>query len=238
MVGADAVGVGPEGRATHLKGDLMYTLRKTLIGAGLVGTTLVGGAVGAAFLTGTANAAESTTATASDSSAPAAASDSGKARPAETPLTGDTAEKVKATALAAVPDGTIDRVETDSDGSPYEAHMTKADGSHVTVKVDANFAVTSIDADSAGKGGKGGGGHGGGSGGPHSANGITEAPLTGDAADKAGAAALAAVPGATVDRAETDADGAANEVHMTKADGSHVTVKLDANFNVVSVDNG
>ena len=34
------------------------------------------------------------------------------------------------------------RVETDSDGSPYEAHVQKADGSDVTVKVDANFDVT------------------------------------------------------------------------------------------------
>jgi len=214
----------------------MYTLRKTLLGAGLVGTTLVGGAAGAAFLTGTANAAESTTATAGSSSAPAA-SGGGAARPAETLLTGDTAEKVKAAALAAVPGGTVHRVETDSDGSPYEAHMTKADGSHVTVKVDANFAVSSIDADGAGQSGHGGHGDGHG-GGPHSANGITEAPLSGDAAERATAAALAAVPGATVERAETDADGGANEVHMTKADGSHVTVKLDANFNVVSVDNG
>ncbi|MDQ1568561.1 MAG: hypothetical protein QOF96_3441 [Actinomycetota bacterium] len=219
----------------------MYTLRKTLISAGLVGTTLVGGAVGAALLTGTANAAESTSSTAAssaaaDSSGTTSTSDSGKAaRPAETPLTGDPADKVKAAALAAVPGGTVDRVETDSDGSPYEAHVTKADGSQVTVKVDANYAVTSIDTDSGGKGGRG---HGGGSGGPHTANGITETPLTGDAADKAKAAALAAVPGATVDRAETDADGAANEVHMTKADGSHVTVELDANFNVTSVGNG
>ena len=51
-----------------------------------------------------------------------------------------------AAAQGAVPGGTIDRVETDSDGSPYEAHVTKADGTKVTVKVDANFAVSSIDA--------------------------------------------------------------------------------------------
>jgi uncharacterized membrane protein YkoI len=219
----------------------MYTLRMTLISAGLVGTTLVGGAVGAALLNGTANAAESTSSTLAGSSSAASPPDGDKAaRPAETPLTGDTADKVKAAALAAVPGATVDRVETDSDGSPYEAHVTKADGSHVTVKVGANYAVTSVDADNAGGpgGGKGGRGHGGPGGGPHTANGITETPLTGDAADKAKAAALAAVPGATVDRAETDADGAANEVHMTKSDGSHVTVKLDANFKVTSVDNG
>jgi hypothetical protein len=60
-------------------------------------------------------------------------------------LTGDTAAKVKAAALAAVPGGTVERVENDAEGSPYEAHMTKPDGSHVTVKVDSNFAVTTIE---------------------------------------------------------------------------------------------
>jgi hypothetical protein len=61
-------------------------------------------------------------------------------------LTGETAAKVRAAASAAVPRGTIERVETDAEGSPYEAHMTKSDGSHVTVKVDANFKVTSVEA--------------------------------------------------------------------------------------------
>jgi hypothetical protein len=60
-------------------------------------------------------------------------------------LTGDTAQKVKDAALAAVPGGSIQRVENDAEGSPYEAHMTKADGSHVTVKVDAGFGVTSVE---------------------------------------------------------------------------------------------
>ena len=45
----------------------------------------------------------------------------------------------------AVPDGTALRVENDAEGSPYEAHMSKADGSQVTVKVDSNFKVTSIE---------------------------------------------------------------------------------------------
>src|SRR5207302_11160151 len=60
-------------------------------------------------------------------------------------LTGDTADKVKAAALAAVPGGTVQRVETDAEGSPYEAHMTKSDGSMATVKVDSNFKVTTIE---------------------------------------------------------------------------------------------
>ena len=72
----------------------------------------------------------------------------------------------------------------------------------------------------------------------HQANGITETLLTGDALTKAKAAAEAAVPGATAQRAETDAEGAAYEVHMTKSDGSIVTVKLDSNFNVTKTIDG
>jgi hypothetical protein len=74
--------------------------------------------------------------------------------------------------------------------------------------------------------------------GGHQANGITETVLTGDDAAKATAAAEAAVPGATPQRAETDAEGAAYEVHMTKADGSIVTVKLDSNFAVTQTIDG
>jgi len=74
--------------------------------------------------------------------------------------------------------------------------------------------------------------------GPHTANGVTETPLTGDDLTKATEAAKGAVDGATVERAETDAEGAAFEVHVTKADGSRATVKLDASFNVTSVEDG
>lgn len=69
-------------------------------------------------------------------------------------LTGDTAEKVKTAALAAVPGGTILRVENDAEGATYEAHMTKADGSQVTVKLDASFKVTGTET--GGPGGPGG----------------------------------------------------------------------------------
>ena len=74
--------------------------------------------------------------------------------------------------------------------------------------------------------------------GGHQANGKTEALLTGDAKTKAVAAAEAAVPGATAQRAETDAEGATYEVHMTKSDGSVVTVKLDSSFKVTDTING
>ena len=63
-------------------------------------------------------------------------------RPDETLLTGDTEAKVRAAALAKVSGGTIDRVETDADGhAAYEAHMTRSDGSRVTVYVNRAFEV-------------------------------------------------------------------------------------------------
>ena len=70
----------------------------------------------------------------------------GTQRSDETPLTGDTAAKVKELALAKVPGGTVVRVETDADGhAAYEAHMTKADGTPVTVYVDKQFNVVSVE---------------------------------------------------------------------------------------------
>jgi hypothetical protein len=62
--------------------------------------------------------------------------------PGETLLTGTTADKVEAAALEAMPGGAVIRVETDNEGSPYEAHVEKADGTFVTVKIDENFNVT------------------------------------------------------------------------------------------------
>jgi hypothetical protein len=63
----------------------------------------------------------------------------------ETPLTGDTAAKVKAAAEAKEPGGTIERVETDSDhGSPYEAHVRKSDGTELEVLVNQQFEVTAV----------------------------------------------------------------------------------------------
>ncbi len=74
--------------------------------------------------------------------------------------------------------------------------------------------------------------------GPHQANGKTETPLTGDELAKATAAAATAAPGSTVDRAETDADGDAFEVHVKNADGTQSTVKLNADFSVRTVEAG
>ena len=69
----------------------------------------------------------------------------GHQRSDETLLTGDALAKVTAIANAKVAGGTIIRVETDADGvAAYEAHMTKADGSPVTVYVDKDFNFVSV----------------------------------------------------------------------------------------------
>ena len=62
-------------------------------------------------------------------------------RPDEELLSGDTASKVQAAALAKYPGATVLRVETDSDGV-YEAHLETTDGQRVTVEVDKAFKVT------------------------------------------------------------------------------------------------
>jgi hypothetical protein len=70
-------------------------------------------------------------------------------------------------------------------------------------------------------------------------HGPNETLLTGSDLQKADAAAQAAVPGATVIRAETDSSGASTyEVHMKKTDGTYVTVELDSTFNAVRTISG
>ena len=86
--------------------------------------------------------------------APSAAKPWGHQRSDETLLTGDTASKVTAAAQAKVAGGTVIRVETDADGNAlYEAHMVDAGGNPVTVYVDKDFGVVSVE--SGGPGGHG-----------------------------------------------------------------------------------
>ena len=68
-------------------------------------------------------------------------------RAGETLLTGNTEAQVRKAALARVSGGTIERVETDADGNAaYEAHMTKSDGTRVTVYVNKSFDVVSVES--------------------------------------------------------------------------------------------
>ena len=132
-------------------------VRKWLITGALTGGALLGAAgIASAATSGGATAATSSTAAASGSSTAAAPNPATMTHgPGETLLTGTNAAKAKAAALAAVPGATIIRVETDSGGAAYEAHMTKSDGSDVTVKMDSNFKVIATQS-GFGTGGPGG----------------------------------------------------------------------------------
>jgi hypothetical protein len=111
---------------------------------------IAGGSYGiASAASGTTTTTTTTAAPAPTLSAPPAAPGSqhpwGGQRSDETPLTGDALGKVTAVANAQVPGGTVVRVETDADGNAkYEAHMAKADGTPVTVYVDASFGLVSV----------------------------------------------------------------------------------------------
>jgi uncharacterized membrane protein YkoI len=184
-------------------------------------------AVAAAGLGGAAiaNAASDSNGS-SSSSSNGSSSQTDPARSNEKTLSGDTATKVKEAALAKVP-GTVLRVESDQ-GGVYEAHIRKADGTEVEVKVDKDFKVTATEERGPGGPGGHGGGHGG-RGGP----GGGEKALTGDTAAKVEKAATAKVAG-TVLRVESD-NGGVYEAHIRKSDGTEVEVKVDKSFNVTDV---
>jgi hypothetical protein len=120
----------------------MNPARRWLVTGAIAGGAMLGAAGIASAATGSSTTAAST---ASSAATAAAATNPNPATvthgPGETLLTGTSASKAKAAALAAVPGATIVRVETDSGGAAYEAHMKKADGSFVTVKLDSSFKV-------------------------------------------------------------------------------------------------
>lgn len=94
----------------------------------------------------TAAPAVAATPPAAGSTAPSGSQPFGGQRSDETPLTGDALAKVTAAAEAKVPGGTIIRVETDADGhAKYEAHMTDASGTPITVYVNDSYAVVSTE---------------------------------------------------------------------------------------------
>jgi uncharacterized membrane protein YkoI len=122
------------------------SIRKTITTVAAIGALGLGGAA-------LANAADSSSSSSSNASGTAAQAQGGAHGGRhvgangvqEKALSADVAAKVKDAALAKLPGGTIERVETDADhGSPYEAHVTKADGTQVEVLVNADFEVTAV----------------------------------------------------------------------------------------------
>ncbi len=116
--------------------------RRRIVSLALVASGVIGGDILAGTTVASAQSSTSSTSTSTAMQPPSNVSHG----PGETLLTGSAAAKVKAAALAAVPGGTIIRVETDSAGSPYEAHVKKSDGSVVTVKVDGSFKATTTES--------------------------------------------------------------------------------------------
>jgi hypothetical protein len=127
------------------------------------GGAIVGGIAAASLTAGAATTTPSPSSGSSSSSTtnPGSSSDSGSTRqppaganmhgsspvqPDEKAVSTGTAATLKAAALKAVPGGTVYRIETDAGDGTYEAHMTKAGGSEVTVKFDKNLAVTKVES--------------------------------------------------------------------------------------------
>jgi hypothetical protein len=102
-------------------------------------------AVGAAAIAGAAsNSGTTGSQGSSGSAAPRSAPNPSSPGPGETLLTDGNATKARQAALAKVPGATVLRVETDAQGSPYEAHLQKSDGSQVTVKFNKQFEATDV----------------------------------------------------------------------------------------------
>ena len=124
--------------------------RRIMIGVALLAAFALGGAAVANALSDNSTSASggstSSRARANSGSSDDATPDNMPQRPDEELLTGSTATSVREAALAKVPGGTIERVETDADGNAtYEAHMIASDGSRVTVYVNKQFEVVSVD---------------------------------------------------------------------------------------------
>jgi hypothetical protein len=135
-------------RTRHTRTGVKIALVAAGLAAGAIGATAIGAS---ATTSGTGSASStSTTAPSGSTTAPAGepANEHGSApvrSDEKAPSTADAAT-IKAAALKAVPGGTVYRIETDAGDGVYEAHMTKADGTEVTVKFDKNFAVTKVES--------------------------------------------------------------------------------------------
>jgi hypothetical protein len=120
----------------------------------LAGGLIVGGVLAGTLTAGAAEDGTASTGTGSSTSS-SAVDLSQPQRGDEELLTGDTLAQVEKAVLAEYPDATIERSETDS-GGVYESHIVTADGEHLIVAVDGDFAVSGTDTGGHGGGGRGG----------------------------------------------------------------------------------
>jgi hypothetical protein len=122
---------------------MLKKVRKTLLGLAVLGAI----AVGASAVAGAASNSGTTGGQGQGGASSPAATPPDQLRhgPGETLLTDGNADKVKQAALDKVSGATVIRVETDAQGSAYEAHLQKPDGSEVTVKLDKDFKATGVE---------------------------------------------------------------------------------------------
>jgi hypothetical protein len=122
---------------------MFQRVRSTVVALAVLGAVAAGASAiaGAASNSGTTGS-QGSSGTTGQRSDPATL----KHGPGETLLTDGNASKVKQAALDKVPGATVLRVETDAQGSAYEAHLQKSDGSEVTVKVNKQFEATDVES--------------------------------------------------------------------------------------------
>ena len=134
-------------------------------------------------------------------------------------VTGEEAQKAIDAALAEVP-GTADHAHKTADGG-YLVKVKTSEGKTVVVTLNSSFEVTGTkEMTRKDKGGK------------HKGERIA---ITAEEKASAEAAALAEVPGATVDHVHKTNDGG-YIVEVRTSDGTKKIVKLDASFAVTGVD--
>ncbi|HEV7949298.1 MAG TPA: PepSY domain-containing protein [Glaciihabitans sp.] len=156
-------------------------------------------------------------------------------------LSGSTLEQASEAALAEVGEGTVTDAEASDDlDHAYEVEVRREDGSDVDVALDESFEVVWVDGDARNDS-------------PSNTNApstdapaTTEAPTSSESDDlplteaertAASDAALAAVgSGSVTDIDRSDDADHAFEVEVTREDGSDVEVELDAQYQVVRVD--
>jgi hypothetical protein len=191
--------------------SLSLRSRKAIAGsaAALALGALLAGCGGSSQTTSTTTAVPAAATSSAPSGAQATPPGFGKA------VTGTAADKAKAAALAKYP-GTAERVLQVADGS-YVVHVLRTSGGEVHVKVSKAFAVTGTEQGMPGRGAAG-------------------ADVTGAAADKAKAAALAKYPG-TAERVMKLADGS-YVVHVLRSSGGEVHVKVSKAFAVTGTEQG
>jgi hypothetical protein len=116
-----------------------------LLAAGVISGGVLASALSASASTSAAGGSTASSASSGDARAPGP----GGAQPVrsgEKSVPSATAAALRAAALKAVAGGTVYRIETDAGDGVYEVHVTKADGSLVTVKFDKDLKVTKVES--------------------------------------------------------------------------------------------